>query len=134
MPIKRCSNHPQSLEEFYEDERWTHSAFKKISTETLKILEWLNEKFKDTLIFGFTSHQRLILVKENDSSSKNQIIISMSCIDHHYIQYAMPPDIAPWKDAYITGTAYNLEDAKKLISIAIKNCGEWADSEEVKKL
>jgi hypothetical protein len=63
MPIKRNSHQNNiTLEEFYLDLSATSAnAYIDVGKEMLLFIEMINQTFKETLLWGLTSHARLVI-------------------------------------------------------------------------
>ena len=142
MPIIHYSNqHPQTLEEFYTTLIPDNiKNFSGVGIPMLGILALINETFKDTIIYGLTSHSTLVLL--NEDSYRGPWLILINALPatlkeqrHEYnIEYRMTPEKSPWPIAYIKGWTTSLEELRKYILIAMTECGGWAGNEELEKL
>lgn len=64
MPIERCSDQKsQSLREFYNDlkKEKSNPVWEKKGQAMLDFLDMIDENFKETRIWGMTSHDTLVL-------------------------------------------------------------------------
>lgn len=133
MPIQRSSEQRRcTLEEFYsEKEMGTHYPY--AGEQMLHFIKLINGLFPKTQLFGLTSHFRLIIQKE-DSPERNGFILVSALAGDFYFEYLLPERKAPWKDAYVRGTANSLEEAKHYLLIAMKECEAWKDNAELNQL
>lgn len=132
MPIHRSSEQrPITLQEFYsENEMGSDYTF--VGEQMLTFLQAIDELFPYTQLFGLTSHYRLVIKKEDRSASEWYIIVA-ALANEFYFEYLMPKDIAPWQRAYVRGTARSLEEAKRFLLIAMRECDGWKENEELKQ-
>lgn len=135
MPIKRSSDQPSmTLEEFYIDLSETSTNhYKDVGLEMLRFVQLINGMFKETLIYGLISHARLVLQNVDDWKFPWYVIVSNLGSDY-YFEYLLPSDKQPWENAYVSGKANTIEEAKMYLLIAMNECGGWADNSELKQL
>ena len=134
MPIIRCSDQKtQTLEEFYS-ERLNEKNSSEMGKAMLSIIDSLNNAFKQTTIYGLTSHYHLILLSQD--SFKTDWYVSVVALDHrhYFIEYLIPEKIRPWPYAKVKGEAQSLEEAMKYISIGMSESLGWPDNQELKSL
>ena len=136
MPIKRSSDQKSiSLEEFYIDlSDSSLQPYTVIGQHMLQFVQLINETFKNTLIWGLTSHARLVLQNKDDWSSEWFVIISNIGTNDFYFEYLMPIDTRPWENAYIHGQAKSIEQARDFMIIAMTESEGWIGNEELKQL
>ena len=134
MPIIRCSEQTrQTLEGFYTELISSEdSTSVSMGTAMLRVLKLINETFKETTIFGLTSHYRLYLL--NKDSSRSPWYISLIGIREYRITYLMPIDKQPWPNATIEGEAKSLDELKNFIIIAMTESEGWPNNSELKVL
>lgn len=136
MPIKRCSDqNPISLEAFYQgliDTSTNH--YKEVGKRMIDIVKVINQTFKETMLWGLTSHARLVIQSEDSWESAWYVIISSIGMEEYYIEYLMPEDKSPWKNAMVRAQAQNLEEAKRLLIIAMNESEEWKGNKELEAL
>lgn len=135
MPLIKCSDQKQqTLEEFYT---WLVpdkiTTFADLGTPMLKVLKLLNETFKDTVIYGLTSHSSLILLSKDTYRSPWYVAIN-GLDTEYYIEYLIPENKQPWPNAYVKGSTTSLDELKKYIIIAMTESKGWEDSNELKKM
>lgn len=99
----------------------------------IKIIKFINKSFKDTLIYGLTSHLRLVLLTENDTAAKWHIIVATIGDGEFHIEYKIPDRISPWPNGRLIGSTKNFEEAKKYLLIAMKECEAWQNNMELDK-
>ena len=134
MPIRRSTyQSTESLESFYKRAEWT-GATKIIANKMLELINIINEIFVDTYLIASTSHQRLCIQQDDDEKLSWLIIISNSASDEFHIQYKMPQNKSPWKNAWITGTAKDINEAKIYLIRAMKETGNWKNNSELNNL
>ena len=135
MPIIRCSEQKRlTLEDFYKEFIPDKvKTFADVGTPVLNVLKLLNETFKETKIYGLTSHATLLLLNE-DSSLSPWFVALKGLESDYYIEYKMTTDKQPWTDAIVKGGTKSLDELKRLIVIAMTESGGWTDNKELKKL
>jgi len=142
MPLIQCSEQKrQSLEEFYKslipDKVKT---FADVGSPMLNVINVINETFKETIIYGLTSHATLLLL--NKDSSLSPWFVALNGLEtapngqrnEYYIEYLMTSSSQPWPNAKIKGVTTSLDELKKYIIIAMTECQGWADSVELEAL
>ncbi|MGL2963040.1 hypothetical protein ACSVH2_04370 [Flavobacterium sp. RSB2_4_14] len=135
MPLIRCSEQKrQSLEEFYTQ---CASENNKISSgigkSMLKIIDVINKTFTETIIYGLTSHDFLLLHSEDNSMSNWHVILIANGLEEYHIEYQMTKDSQPWENASVKGATKSIEEFKKFIIIAMYESRGWQKSEELNK-
>ncbi|NTS43126.1 hypothetical protein HRG84_19730 [Flavisolibacter sp. BT320] len=135
MPLIRCKEQKrQTLEEFYEE--WD-SSDNMISSDLgkamLRVIDKIKETFVETTIFGGTSHAHLLLftTATNDADWYVSIIANA---DAYNIEYRMPKDKHPWKDATVKGATKSLSEFMNYVIIAMTESGAWTENKELKRL
>ena len=123
------------MEEFYSDVGIPHTnEFFDPGRDMLRLIEMINETFKTTVLYGLTSHARLVLLNADDSRSNWFVTISSGGLKDYYFQYQMTQTKQPWENASVHGHAIDLEQAKKHLLIAMAESGGWAANEELRQL
>lgn len=135
MPIKRCSEQKhKTLEEFYAEFLPEKNQFwVDVGTSMLRCIKLIDETFKETMIYGLTSHSALIFLAQDNSESDSFVTIHSSCDDFH-IEYLMVKNNRPWHNATVKGEAKSLDELKTLIIIAMAESQGWNGSLELKTL
>lgn len=136
MPIQRnTSQQDITLEEFYQDlaEKSTNQ-YANVGHRMVSLIEMINSTFNSINLWGLTSHARLVIQSENDWGSKWYIIIASIGTEGYYFEYLLPEEKQPWKGAIVRGEAKSLEEAKKYLLIAMRECEGWKGNEELKRL
>jgi hypothetical protein len=134
MPIVRCSDQKgRTLEEFYKEigEDKSNPVWEKRSKAMLDFLEMINKNFKETKIWGLTSHDTLVLQSQDSWQSDWYVSINNIGSNEYYIDYKMTEDKQPWPNATVRGVANSLEKAKEYLAIAMNESGGWKGNEEV---
>lgn len=142
MPIIRCSEQKrQTLEEFYKSLIPDNvNSFADVGSPMLHVLTLINDTFKETAIYGLTSHASLILLNKDSSISPWYVAIRgietapNGQKNEYYIEYLMPADNQPWPAAKVTGGTTSLKELRKYMVIAMSECNGWTDSDELKTL
>ncbi len=137
MSITRNSNQKsQTLEEFYleltkEDNKITTV---NIGNAMLLFIDMINQTFKETQIWGLTSHYRLVIQAKDDWKSDWYIIVNCIGNNEYYFEYLMPADKRPWEHATVRGVARSITEAKKYLLISMNECGGWSGNSELNDL
>ncbi|MBC7865884.1 MAG: hypothetical protein IAF38_23115 [Bacteroidia bacterium] len=136
MPIKRCSDQKrQTLEEFYSE--WASSesdTSSGIGKCMLSIIEFINVTFKETQIYGLTSHAHLLLRPIDNWTEVDWFVAFVSNGKDFHIEYRVPKNKQSWENAKVTGEAKSFEKFKKFLIIAMTESEGWTESQELKKL
>lgn len=135
MPVVRCSDQRNmTLEEFYNDlaENST-GAFAAAGKHMLTLLAQINEMFKQTTLWGLTSHSNLILLPEDNWDSGWLVAIG-NFVDEYSIEYLLPKEKQPWPNATITGKTKSIDDARKYLIIAMNGSKAWEGNPELEQL
>ena len=142
MPLIRCSEQKrQTLEQFYEELIPDNiKKFADVGSPMLNVLKLLNETFKETTIYGLTSHATLLLLNKDSSLSPWYVglngleTIPNGQRNEYFIEYLMPSNKQPWANAKVKGATTSLEELKKYILIAMTESEGWSDSNELRLL
>ena len=142
MPLIRCSEQKSlTLEEFYKEFIPNKvDTFADVGTPMLNVLRLINDTFKETTIYGLTSHATLLLL--NKDSSLSPWFVALNGLEtspngqrnEYYIEYLMTEDKQPWPHAKIKGGTTSLDELKNIIIIAMTESEGWTDSNELKTL
>lgn len=135
MPLTRSSEQKrQTLEEFYSD--WTSSkdfVTSNIGKAMLSVIQKVNQTFLETKIYALTSHAHLTFLPEDNYLSGWYVAVIANG-DEYHVEYKMPKEKQPWKDAVVKGATKSLDEFNKYIIIAMNESEGWTDSGELKKL
>jgi hypothetical protein len=127
-------NKSETIESHFEELRKNDNASsKEIGGRMLAFIDMIHQSFKETPIWGLTSHYRLVLQNQDKWDSDWYIIVSCSYSEYLF-EYLLPLEKRPWEYAKVTGSANTLIEAKKYLLIAMKESGGWSNNEEVEKL
>lgn len=135
MPIVRCSaQKSKTLEEFYRELiPKPGDKFGDGGTPMLKVLEILNRIFKETDIYGLTSHATLLLLSKDDDEMEWFVAINgfgnIFCIE-----YIIPKKDSPWENATIKGQTTLLDSFEEMIIISMYKSEGWRDCLELKEM
>lgn len=137
MPLLGNSkqNKEITLEEFYRELAANEDPVSsKIGDTMLNVIGKINDMFKQTVIWGLTSHYHLVL--QNEDNWKSDWLVKVICIgtDEYYVEYLVPKNKAPWENAYVKGVAQNLPDAVKYLLLAMKQSNGWSENSELQLL
>jgi hypothetical protein len=82
----------------------------KIKSDAInEIIHLINDAFKEIQIWALTSHDRLVLLTENNWETKCYVIIRNIRGSEYYFEYLIPETKRPWPDALIHGVAPSLK-------------------------
>ena len=132
MPIRRNTHQKsKTLTEFYaEVKNESNVVSKGMGTLMLNWIDRINSEFKETEIWGLTSHYNLILQNENDYTSQTYVILTTG-MDEYLIEYLIPKEFEPWEKAYVKGATKSLDEAMIMLKTAMRNCKGWNKSLEL---
>ena len=100
----------------------------------LRLIDVINGLFKQTQIWGLTSHARLILQNTDDSATGSYVTISSSGQNYYHVEYLLPVDKQPWSYAQVSGQAQSLTEAENYLLIAMRESEGWVGNEELNRL
>lgn len=98
------------------------------ATAMLDLLAALRAHPDPRRVWGLTSLARLCFLAQDTWKSPWYVIVGALDQRNYYIEYRMPPDIAPWPEAYVRGEAQSQEEAVKMILIAMDASQGWSSS------
>lgn len=132
MPIKRNTDQKsKTLTEFYtEIKNESNVVSKGIGTLMLNWIERINSEFKETEIWGLTSHYHLILQNQNDYTSKTFVILTTG-MDEYHIEYLIPKETEPWENAFVKGSTKSIDTAMEMLKTAMRNSKGWQQTTEL---
>jgi hypothetical protein len=116
----------RTLEEFYEElsrgeQRWRREGGKAM----LDLIARMRLRADDRVVFGLTSHARLVLLAEDTSLSPRYVIVSALGSREFHVEFRMPESSAPWPGAYVRGECRSEDDAIRMIETAMDRSGGW---------
>ncbi|MGB0932275.1 MAG: hypothetical protein ACPGVB_15955 [Chitinophagales bacterium] len=140
MPITHTEYQTkETLYDFYESHsKESSQQHREAAKNMIKVLGLLNHLFPKTLLFGMTSHLRLVLMPSEPTETDDMwkvIIENIGLEDYYYIQYRLPKELEPWENAWVTRGIQNTSfaDLEKYILTAMDESGGWTDNEELKQ-
>ncbi len=126
MYLERCKDQPsRSLDEFYEAIAREPAPFDRIGRAMLDLLARLRAVSDARRIWGLTSHERLCLLAEDSYESPWFVIVGALGAEDVFVEYLVPADEEPWPHAYLRGQAASLDDAVRVILIAMDKSRGW---------
>ncbi|MBT1711030.1 hypothetical protein KK062_22495 [Fulvivirgaceae bacterium PWU5] len=137
MPIQRSSDQKrQTLREFYIELKNYDSnpVWATRGQAMLDFLDLIDQNFKQTKIWGLTSHDTLLLLAEDNWESGWFVAISNIGTTGYHFEYRMPEHKSPWPNAIVKGVAPTIQDSMGYLAIAMKESEGWPDNKEVNKL
>ncbi|QRM89272.1 hypothetical protein FG167_08510 [Lacinutrix sp. WUR7] len=135
MPIRRNTDQKsKTLIEFYSELKNDSDVISKgVGTLMLNWIDKINSEFKETEIWGLTSHYHLTLQNKNDYTSKTYVVLTTG-MDEYHIEYLIPKELEPWKNAFVKGATKSLDEAMEMLITAMINSRGWCKSTELNKL
>ncbi|KFF19665.1 hypothetical protein [Chryseobacterium sp. JM1] len=139
MPIvRRFEQKKATLEEFYKE--FIPKPEDQIGdggTPMLEVMESINSMFKETVLYGLTSHASLLLFNNDHKDSDYYIVINAfrsNYYGEYRIEYVIPGNDSPWKGATVNGASRTLAEFEKMIIISMYKSGGWKNNIEVENL
>ncbi|HXB45108.1 MAG TPA: hypothetical protein VNV85_13665 [Puia sp.] len=134
MPLTVNTKHVigKSIQDVYIElvNNSTNVVSREMGNNMLTFIKMLNGIFLNTQIWALTSHYHLVLQAKDDW--KSDWLVKIHCLgNEYYIEYLMPEKKKPWPNAYVLGVAIGLDEAKKYLLIAMKECGGWEGNFEL---
>jgi hypothetical protein len=128
MHLSHCQDQKsQTLEEFYYEISQQDSVMSREGgAAMLGILARLRGLPDERRVYGLTSHHRLCLLSEDTYRSPWFVIISALNNRNYYIEYLMPPHVAPWPHARVRGEAESEDQAVEMILTAMEMSEGWS--------
>ena len=134
MPIQRSPDQKRvTLEEFYTGMS-KPGAFADIGKGMLKLLKLINETFTETLLWGTTFQNRLVIQAAESGKSEWLVIIGSRGVGTYFFEYLLPEEDRPWPNATVHGMAKDLGEAKLYLLIAMNKSKGWTGNEELERL
>jgi len=134
MPIITNSDQKsKTLKEFYQELTKEEAQFheKQIGKSMLSFISLVDEMFMDTILYGLTSHYRLVIQKTDNWRDEWYVVVYADGNNTFQFQYRMSEIKSPWRDATISGRANSIEEAKQYLIIAMKESEGWKNNEEL---
>lgn len=131
MPITRCSDQKsQTLATFYKE--WAEDKnpiSSEIGKSMILIIDFINETFSETIIYGLTSHANLLLLAK-DSYQNPWFVVLISDGKEFHIEYRTESS----EHDIIKKVTDSFEEFKKHLIIAMHHSQGWNESDELNKL
>jgi hypothetical protein len=133
MPLVRCSDQKgQTLRDFYSDlANSNDQTSSTIGRSMLLVVEFIDQAFLVTKIYGLTSLAKLVLLPEN-ASRADWVVSIISNGNEFHVEYLIPESKRPWPNAMVKGETKFFEEFKRMIFIAMLESSRWPDSPELK--
>lgn len=123
MQITGC--HSENLKNYYS-QLATNYPNEGVKAQTyLSLISGLEAVSDRRHIYCLTSVDRLCFLSEDNYETNWWVIAEVLQSGHFSIEYLMPENTSPWKNAYVRGEARNLEEAISMIMVAINNSEGW---------
>ncbi len=124
MPLYRCSvQQKATLAEHYAG-LLDHPSSKEAGEAMIAFIEKVNEVFPKTEIWALTSHYFLNL-RPQDDHTLNTYVVVMASGSSYSLEYLLPPELAPWPNAYVQGNTPTLDQAIEYLKIAMVESRGW---------
>lgn len=134
MPLKRSTyQSEETFNEFYNRSEW-QGTFQLISKKMIEFINLVNENFVETVLIASTSHQRLCIQYKDNENLNWTIIVSNSGLSEYYFEYQVPMNKSPWDNAWMRGTASNLEESIIYLIKSMIESEKWCGNKELIKL
>jgi hypothetical protein len=132
MPLVRSPEQKRAtLDEFYaEIAGWSNPGSSKGGTQMRRLIKRINEALLTTGVWGLTSHAHLLLHATPDYAAPWFVSV-VAYGDQIVIEYKLPANTAPWKDAVVRGVASDIETALMYVKIAMLRSGGWPQCSEM---
>lgn len=131
MPITRCSDQKsQTLATFYNE--WAEDKnpiSSEIGKSMLLIIDFINDTFSETIIYGLTSHTNLLLLAKDSYQTPWFVVVIANGKEFH-IEYKTESS----ENVIIKKVTDSFEEFKKNIIIAMHHSQGWNGSNELNKL
>ena len=137
MPLERIPYQgPETFLEFYKKNAGLgDKLFRDQAKQMTEAVYLLDRIFKETIIYGVSSHLSIGLIPEKTGNQPKVRIHNIGLKDYFYVSYAIPKEIAPWDHAWVEGKQVSLEELEKYILLAMKRSEAWDDeNSELSKL
>jgi hypothetical protein len=139
MPITRCPDQSDdSLEEFYQWIGTTPAAWGVGTADAMgQLLTELNALFKQTQLWGVTSHTKLHVKNYPSTAARSYVLVngfSGAGQMWYDISYQLPDRKCPWPNAQVTGETDSLSKAIEYILIAMRESEGWLENDELERL
>lgn len=131
--LERCKDQPSAtLDEFYEKIAGHESHVDREGGRAmLALITRLRGLSDDRRVWGLTSLYRLCLLAQDTYRSPWYVIVSALDRNNYFIEYLMPPALAPWPAAYVRGEAGSEDEAVQMILSALDRSEGWVKAEPV---
>lgn len=136
MPLERISYQGvETFLEFYKKKATMgDELFRKKTEHMANAVRLINKIFKETVLYGETSHLRIGLIPNETENQPRVRIANIGFKEYYYVSFALPKKIAPWDHAWVEGKQVPFEELEKYILLAMKRSGAWDENPELVKL
>ena len=136
MPIKKCSDQsPKTFKEFYTEVSTWPNQFREISKKMISFLDLIDDTFKETQLWGHTSHTNLVIQNKDLTCSERLVIVENHGLDQYQFSYLLPKRKRAWEYARVHGgEGANIKEAKKYLLIAMRESEAWEGNLEFERL
>lgn len=126
--LEHCKDQAsQTLDEFYGQIASHDDVVDRQGAEAmLELIARLRALSDDRRVWGLTSHYRLCLLAQDSFQSPWYVVVGALDRRNYFIEYLMPPAVAPWPAAYVRGEARSQDDAVQMIVTAMERSEGWS--------
>jgi hypothetical protein len=127
MQLVHCKDQATlPMERFYGDAAQHEGDFVRSRARLMiDLIARLRALPDDRCAWGLTSHMSLCLLSQDDCSSPRYVVVEALAQRCYFVEYLMPPALAPWRGAYVRGEARSEDEAVQMVVIAIDRSGGW---------
>jgi len=127
MQLVHCKDQATlPMERFYGDAAQHKADFVRSRARLMiDLIARLRALPDDRRVWGLTSHMSLCLLSRDDCASPRYVVVEAVARHCYFVEYLMPPVLAPWRGAYVRGEARSEDEAVQMVVIAIDRSGGW---------
>lgn len=96
-----------------------------IGEAMLKLLEALANRSATRDVYGVVSINHLCLTP-SECNENLWLVRAIGDRSGYLVEYRLPSNTAPWRDAYVSGRATSPEEAADMVMISIERSEAWA--------
>jgi hypothetical protein len=128
MTLRRAScQSAGTVEAFYQRlAESTHDDTAVLGRAMVTFLAHLAPLFEGRDIWGLTSHYHLVLLAEDDYRSAWLVRVIAQPGLGYEIRYRWSDGDAPWNEAQVSGFAATVEDAVRMVGVAMTRSRGWS--------
>lgn len=137
MPIIRSTDQKsKTLEEFYKELTSEKATVveNEIGKAMLEFISMVNDTFKNSILFGLTSHYSLVIQASNNWEDGWFVTVYSIGDKKFQFEYKMTETKSPWKYAIVKGQANTIDEARSYLIIAMTESEGWKGNAELNRL